>query len=181
MQDFVKIELASATGIEKAKVIGSIDFKQKQALSSKYYSFSSKSCWLKSISSTVTQSDYDETLFDDPNENYNLAEFEQKKYARDGIISFIIFHIKTIEYITAKYETVILPALGTGRTDIDIELRVPSKQIINYSPNILENFKFSWIEFLSVFIPFYIIATIGLNYIFRNRLFAIQEVNNLVK
>jgi len=152
LQDFIKIELTSATGIEKAKVIGSIDFKQRQSLSS----------------NTVTQSDYDETLFDSANANYNLAQLEQQKFARN-------------EYIVGNYETVILPALGTGRTDLDIELRVPWKQLINFSPNILENFKFSWIQFLSIFIPFYIIATIGLNFIFRNRLFAIQEVNNLVK
>jgi len=66
LQDFVKVELASATGIEKAKVIGNIDFKQKQSLSS----------------NTVTQSDYDETLFDNANSNYNLAELEQKKVCK---------------------------------------------------------------------------------------------------
>jgi len=152
LSDFVKIELSSAGGIEKAKVIGSINFKQRQPLSS----------------STVSQSSYETGFFDDPDQNYNIAELEQDKYSRD-------------EYIVADYQTVILPALGTGRTEIDIELKVPSKQIIDYEPNILENFKFSWIEYLSVFIPFYIIVSIGLNFLFRNRLFAIQEVNNLVK
>jgi len=82
MQDFVKIEIHSPSGIEKAKAIGRLEFNQKRYLSPKFGILSFK---MSKIISTITKSTENTIFFDEPNKNLNVLDLETSKQQRDGI------------------------------------------------------------------------------------------------
>ncbi len=53
--------------------------------------------------------------------------------------------------------------------------------IRRYIPTILENLKFSWIQWITLFIPAYLICERIIGFAFKNKIFATQEVADITK
>eukprot|EP01016_Furgasonia_blochmanni_P045872 TRINITY_DN6529_c0_g1_i2.p1 TRINITY_DN6529_c0_g1~~TRINITY_DN6529_c0_g1_i2.p1 ORF type:complete len:233 (-),score=28.53 TRINITY_DN6529_c0_g1_i2:179-877(-) len=154
MQSFVMVDINSVSGISHAIIDGQILFQQKNPL----------------ISSSITRRDYNTSIFEDSNiVNFNLADLIQAMHARN-------------ESLKADYQTIVIPGNGgSNLVTIDIKLEIPVNQAVIYVPNILENLKFSWIQYLSLLIPSLYVVRHILRFAFRNRIFAAREKTNLPK
>jgi len=152
MQDYIRIDLNNPNGIQKAYVTGNIELYQRGGLQS----------------SALTRNIYNISLFDNPTQNINALSLQQNHFQRN-------------ESIYCNCESTTMPFTGSGNVEYYINLRVPIQQTVVYVPSILENLKFSWIQYLSLLIPAYLICERVIHFAFKNKIFEAQETNDIQK
>jgi len=151
MQDFVRFDLSSGIGLQKANIYGSLKLNQKSALRP---------------SSTIRETN-NVNFFTNALQNVNTVSLATIKANRNTTI--------TSEMITS-----VTPSGSTnGLITINLELYVPKEQRILYVPTLLENLKLSWILYLGYLIPILYIVDKVLKFAYRNRLVPTQVVNDL--
>jgi len=150
MQDFIKIDINPANGLSKAYIVGEIELKQRNPLQA----------------STIIRNIYNTSLFDDANQNVNAVTLQEEKLYRN-------------ESLYCSCQSSIMGGSSGSISEITIKLAVPPEQRVIYIPTILENLKFSWIQYIALFIPIYLIISRTMTFAFRNKIFATQEINDL--
>jgi len=152
MQDFVKIDLSSGIGLQKANIYGSLIMNQKSALRT---------------SSTIRETD-NVNFFTNPLQNVNAITLADIKSNRNTTIS-------------CDCETSVTPSGSTtaGLIIINLELYIPKEQRILYVPTFLENLKLSWILYLGFLIPIFFVVDKVVKFAYRNKLVPVQMLNDL--
>jgi len=150
MQDFVRISLSSTTGISKAYVTGSVGFKQVNPIQD----------------STIVRKIYNQSIFEDPTQNFDIMSIINAQQSKN-------------ETLFCDCQNVVIPGGLNNYTEINVMLTIPSSQEIAYIPSILENLKFAWIQYMALFIPIFYIVDKIMKFIYKNRVFPTQELNDL--
>jgi len=152
MQDYIKIDLSSGIGLQRANIYGTLELNQKSALRT---------------SSSIRETN-NVNFFIDPLQSVNAISLNEIKSGRNSTMK-------------CDCVTMITPSASTtsGLVTINLELYVPNAQRILYVPTILENLKFSWILYLGYLIPILFVVDKVLKFAYRNRLVPTQVLNDL--
>jgi len=150
MQDFVRIDLTAPSGISKAYITGTLNFKQIGPIQS----------------SIVARKIYNQSIFEDPTQNYDIMSIVSTQFNRN-------------ESLYCDCDNIVVPGSLSNSTEIVVTFNIPPSQQILYYPTLLENLKFAWVQYIALFIPIFFIIHSVLQFAFRNKIFSTQEINNL--
>jgi hypothetical protein len=153
MQDFIRIDVPSlGAGISRINVNGDIQFKQ-----------------LTSMPSTpIPINTRNTSIFSDPNANLNIFEYMMNGTNRT-------------EYLDCDYNYLLTPSNGIAedKTEIFVQLRIPPYESIMHNAPLLENAKFAWIQYISIFLPCWFVIEKMLAFFYKNHIFTTRVLTNL--
>jgi len=151
MQDYIRIEIPSPFGLSRANVFGDLMFKQLAPLPA----------------SSITNANYNSSMFSDPDANVNIFET-------------MLNNTNKTEFLYGDYDYLVTPSNGLNedKTEIFITLKIPPFQPVKHIPSVLENFKFSWIQYISILVPTVWIGHKLLTFLFKNNIFNPISVSN---
>ena len=112
--------------------------------------------------------------------NPDILLYQDNPYSFDEIID--LYYNKNINISTVfDYEKFVIPQRNIKACVIDIEVNIPSFQKILYKQPSMTKFKFFFVQFMAILIPFLIIGKLLLYYMFKNRICASNFTSDLPK
>ncbi|CAD8194754.1 unnamed protein product [Paramecium pentaurelia] len=67
----------------------------------------------------------------------------------------------------------------SSQLTINMTLQIPNKEMVMYQTEIIEALKFSWMQYLSIFLIFWFFGQMILEFVVQNKVFATQAVVNI--
>ena len=112
--------------------------------------------------------------------NPDILLYQENPLSFDEIID--LYYNKNINISTVfDYEKFVIPQRTIKACVIDIEVNIPSFQKILYKQPSMTKFKFFFVQFMAILIPFLIIGKLLLYYMFKNRICASNFTSDLPK
>ena len=106
--------------------------------------------------------------------------YQDKPYSFDEIID--LYTNKNLNISTVfDYDKFVIPQRTKKACVIDIEVNIPSFQKILYKQPSMTKFKFFFVQFMAILIPFLIIGKLLLYYMFKNRICSSNFTSDLPK
>ena len=109
-----------------------------------------------------------------------ILMYQDKPYSFDEIID--LYTDKNLNISTVfEYDKFVIPQRTKRACVIDIEVNIPSFQKILYKQPSMTKFKFFFVQFMAILIPFLIIGKLLLYYMFKNRICSSNFTSDLPK
>jgi hypothetical protein len=88
----------------------------------------------------------------------------------------------SLETLSFDSESFTYPGYGANSIRVTTSIHIPEMQEVLYTPGVLENLKFSWIQYLSLFLPIIFVTRELLRFAFRHKIFfTLDRFNASVK
>jgi hypothetical protein len=148
---------ATPNGVAKLKLLGNLSIKQKQPL----------------IYDSAQNVEYNKNPIRDLSDT-NLINMYESYLTRNG--KFLSNILVTTIYEHGSY----IQPFGHGNyIELESMIRIPKSQSYSYIPGNLEVIKFSWMQYVSIFIPIWIFISIFTKFLYKNQILETLVLNNL--
>ena len=117
--------------------------------------------------SSITRTIYNSTVLEELDGSLDLNTLFSKKMERNETLGFDL-------------ESFTFPGYGANSIQISTSIHIPQMQEVKYVPTILENLKFSWIQYLSLFLPIIFAAREILRFAFKHKIFFTLDRYNII-
>lgn len=89
---------------------------------------------------------------------------------------------QSIETLGFDSESFTYPGYGANSIRITTSIHIPEMQEVKYTPGVLENLKFTWIQYLSLFLPIIYATREILRFAFTHKIFfTLDRFNTISK